>query len=334
MNKIGSIRTFLAVVEAKSFSEAARRLSLSAAAVSKAIARLESNLGIRLLSRNTRSVSLTFEGELFCARCQHILSELEEAEAEITQAVRVPSGRLRIQVPRGFGRKILLPALTKWLERFPQVCADVDFSDRRTADLSEEGIDVAIRFGMTGDSRAIARKLTDIHFVICASPTYLRRHGTPLTPQDLKRHNCLAYVLPQTGRYLEWNFTDGKRTWSELLSGTVNVNDAQTLVNCAIDGVGIARVASYLVADEIRAKRLKMVLGEYIPPGPPIQVVYFQRSHLSARVRAFVDFMIELVPPEPWWDRALFDFAQKEYPSGRIHRNNQKVPKLRKSWRL
>ncbi len=328
MDKIGTIRTFLAVVEAKSFSDAARRLSLSAAAVSKAIARLENSLGVRLLSRNTRSVSLTFEGELFCARCQPILSELEEAEAEVARGVSVPSGRLRIQVPRGFGRKILLPALSQWLERFPQLCVDVDFNDRRTADLAEEGIDAAIRFGMTGDSRVIARKLADIHFVACASPTYLRRHGTPLTPQDLNVHNCLAYVLPQTGRYLEWNFTDGKRSWSELLSGTVNVNDAQTLVNCAVDGMGIARVSSYLVAEEIRSKRLKMVLSEYIPLGPPIQVVYFQRSYLSARVRAFVDFMVELVPPEPWWDRALSDFVVKS-GSGRSHPQMHKIPEGR-----
>jgi len=313
MDKIGSIRTFLAVVEAKSFSDAARRLGVSAAGVSKAIARLESSLGVRLLSRNTRTVSLTFEGELFCARCQHILSELEEAEGEVSRGISVPSGRLRIQVPRGFGQKILLPALSQWLERFPQLGVDVDFSDRRTADLSEEGIDVAIRFGMTGDSRVIARKLADIHFVICASPNYLRHHGTPLAPQDLKSHNCLAYVLPQTGRYLEWNFTDGKRVWSEQLSGKVNVNDAQTLVHCAVKGVGIARVATYMVADEIRSKRLKMILNQYIPLGPPIQVVYFQRSYLSARVRAFIDFIVELVPAEPWWDRGLFDFAQKNF---------------------
>jgi LysR family transcriptional regulator for bpeEF and oprC len=219
-----------------------------------------------------------------------------------------------------------VPALSRWVEQFPTLCVDVVFNDRRTADLPEEGMDVAIRFGMTGDSRVIARKLTDIHFVMCASPAYLRRHGTPLTPQDLKKHNCLAYVLPQTGRYLKWNFTNGKQTWSELISGTINVNDARTLVNYAIEGVGIARVASYMAHEEIRSRRLKMVLSEYIPVGPPIQIVYFQRSYLSARVRAFVDFMVELVPPEPWWDRDLFDFARKKGRSGRTRTGLPSVP--------
>ncbi|MBO1114123.1 LysR family transcriptional regulator [Bordetella petrii] len=301
---LNHIATFVRVAEARGFTSAARRLGISTAAVSKSVARLENRLGVKLLNRTTRSISLTDDGELFYQRCRGILSDLEGAEAAVTRASVSPRGKLRVHSPMGLGRRIILPSLSLLTQRYPDLSVDMDLSDR-TPDLAEEGIDAALRVGAPADSRLIARPLSRSVFVTCASPAYLAARGVPQTPDDLARHNCLAYVVPQTGRYHDWEFQRDGRHLVYTPAGTLNVNNAEALLDAVIAGGGIARVAAFLAARAVQDGRLRLVLADWIAPGPQIHLVYLPNRHLSPRVRVFADLMAQVLPPAPPWEAAL-----------------------------
>jgi DNA-binding transcriptional LysR family regulator len=298
------IATFVRVAEARGFTAAARRLGISTAAVSKSVARLENQLGVKLFNRTTRSISLTDDGEMFYRRCRDILSDLESAEAAVTRSSVSPRGKLRVHSPIGLGRRIVIPSLRGLTQRYPDLSVDVDLSDRYP-DLAEEGIDAALRLGVPADSRLIARPLARGTFVTCASPAYLAARGTPGTPMELDGHSCLAYVVPQTGRYHEWEFMVQGKRFVHTPTGTLNVNNAEALLDAAIDGAGIARVAGFVAAPAILDGRLRVVLAEYVAPGPVIHLVYLQNRHLSPRVRVFGDLMAQVLPPTPAWEAAL-----------------------------
>jgi DNA-binding transcriptional LysR family regulator len=298
------IATFVRVAEAHGFTAAARRLGISTAAVSKSVARLENLLGVKLLNRTTRSISLTDDGEMFYRRCRDILSDLESAEAAVTRASVSPRGKLRVHSPIGLGRRIVMPSLAALTQRYPDLSIDVDLSDR-IPDLAEEGIDAALRVGAPADSRLIARPLARSTFVTCASPSYLAARGTPLIPADLDSHNCLAYVVPQTGRYHEWEFMHQGQRCVHTPAGTLNVNNAEALLDAVIDGAGIARVAGFLAAPAVRDGSLQLVLADCVAPGPVIHLVYLQNRHLSPRVRVFADMMAQVLPSTPAWEAAL-----------------------------
>lgn len=303
-NPIQGISIFVRVADARSFTEAARRLGISPSAASKAITRLEDRLGVRLVYRTTRSVSLTDDGTAFYERCRHILGELEDAEAALTRRRAKPRGRLRIQMPVGFGQRILAPLMAQFMELNPELVVDAELSDR-IADLADEGLDVVVRIGDLGDSRSIARRLCDLRFVTVASPGYIERFGEPKTPDDLERHRCLAYYLPQFNRYRDWNFTSNGSRFSKSLTGSFNINNAHALLDTAIAGVGIANLSTFIVHDAVRAGLLRVVLRDYVSVGPTVWVVYLERRHLSPRVQAFVDFLINRIPPTPAWDEVL-----------------------------
>jgi LysR family transcriptional regulator for bpeEF and oprC len=301
---LNHLSTFVRVAEARGFTAAARRLGISTAAVSKGIARLENRLGVKLLNRTTRSLSLTDDGEMFYRRCRDILADLEGAEADVTRASISPRGKLRVHTLVGLGRRIVVPSLSSMAQRYPDLSIDVDMSDR-SPDLAEEGIDVALRVGAPADSRLIARPLSRCTFITCASPAYLGAHGVPCKPDDLAKHNCLAYVVPQTGRYHDWEFQrDGERIVYTPV-GTPNVNNAEALLDSVVAGTGIARVASFMAADAILEGRLQMVLADWVVPGPHIHLVYQQTRHMSPRVRAFADLMMQVLPSIPPWEVAL-----------------------------
>jgi LysR family transcriptional regulator, regulator for bpeEF and oprC len=195
-----AISTFVCVGESTSLTAAAQKLQMSVSGVSKAVSRLEDRLRVRLLNRTSRSISLTDEGMAYFERCRQILSELEEAEAEIAEVQAQPRGRLRVQLPRALGKKIVVPALPLFLEKYPDIAVDVVL-DARFLNLEEEGIDIALRYGVPPDSPLVARKLCCVYYVACASPDYVRRCGEPLTPQDLFQHRCINYLTPQDSRY-------------------------------------------------------------------------------------------------------------------------------------
>ncbi len=294
-----AILIFVRVAEAKSFIAASRRLGISPSGVSRSVTRLEKKLGVRLMNRTTRSISLTDEGQTFFERCAQIVHELEDAETVITQKQLRPHGRLRVQMPVGFGRRVLVPYLVQFAQLYPELTVDVEFSDR-PVDLAKEGLDAVIRMGTLADSSLVVRKLCDTRYVIVASPGYLAHYGTPTTPDDLEDHRCLGYYIPQTNRYREWTFMStrsGKPIW-----GNLNMNNGDALLHAAMADGGLAMVATYLAADAVRAGELQVVLREYISVGPPVSVGYLERRQLPSRTRAFVEFLIAQVPQSPLLD--------------------------------
>lgn len=302
MENLNALRVFVRVAETRSFTEAAKRLGLTSSAVSKAITRLEQELQVRLLQRTTRSVGLTNDGASFFEHCQQILAQIEDAENVLNRTNSAPHGRLRVHMPVGFGRRVIVPALGGFLERHPSLILDAELSDR-IVDLAYEGIDAAVHIGELADARLIARRLCNLRFVACASPEYLARHGEPRTPEELDRHHCVAYVLMHTGRYRDWLFVKDGKSFAKTVSGRLNINNAESLLEAATSGLGIAMISNFIAADAIRAGKLRCVLTEYVGIGPQVSVVYLPSRNLSPKVRTFVDFLNELIPSDPDWDK-------------------------------
>ncbi|MGE0803492.1 MAG: LysR family transcriptional regulator [Lautropia sp.] len=302
MHDLNALRVFVRVAETRSFIEASRRLGLTSSAVSKAISRLEHEFGVRLLNRTTRKVSLTQDGLEFFERCRQLLAELEEAETQLTQSTLAPRGRLRVHAPTGFGRRILLPALVQVVERYPDLRIDVELGER-AVDAVEEGLDAVIRFGELPDSTLVARHLCEVRFIACASPVYLKRRGMPRTPADLDHHVCLGYVTPWSGRYREWLFAYQGRQLRQGISGQLNVNSAESLLDTAIAGVGIAMIADFVAYPAVASGALRVVLKNYIAPPIPVSLLYLPGKERTPRLRWFLEVLRGLIPsPTPWAD--------------------------------
>ncbi len=301
---LNTIGVFVAVAEGQSFSAASRRLEMSPSGASRAISRLERQLGIRLLQRTTRSVALTPDGSIYLDRCRKILADVDDAHALVARAGSIPQGRLRLHVPVGFGRKIVVPALPEFLVRYPEVKLDVELNDRPLHP-RDHGVDVAIRVGPVAHTGLVARHLCNTKFVTCASPAYLERHGEPRTPEGLRKHRCLAYAIPATGRYREWEFARNGRKYAVEVSGPLNINGGEALVDAAIAGLGIVTVASFIAAAALASGKVRLILRDYMTEGPAVSVTYLPARPLPARVRALIDFLREVIPPEPPWERML-----------------------------
>jgi DNA-binding transcriptional LysR family regulator len=285
------MRVFSQVVESGSFSAAADKLGLSATATSRQVADLEAHLHTRLLNRTTRRVSLTESGRAFYERSVQLLAELEEAEQEALRAAVVPRGTIKLTTAVNFGVRHVAPAIAGFLAAHSEVRFDVSLSDR-LVDLVEEGFDLGIRIGAPGSENIVARKLGETRLVPCASPAYLAAHGAPQAPEDLAGHNCFTYEYV-TPRNL-WRFRDpagGER--SVRVSGNLHSNNGDLLAEAAALGAGIVFEPAFIVGPEVRAGRLVPLLQDFEPPAMPIYAVYPSRKHLSAKVRLFVDFLIE-----------------------------------------
>jgi DNA-binding transcriptional LysR family regulator len=290
--------SFVRSVELGGFSAAARELGMTPSALSKLVTRLEDRLGVRLLNRTTRKLALTPEGGAYFARCQHIISEIEEAEAELTRFRDRPRGLLRVSVGTAFGMHQLVPAVPRFFERYPEIRLELSVSDRRI-DMMEEGADLAIRIGSMADSSLVARKICDLERTICASPAYLERNGTPRVPEDLVRHNCLYLSsMPELAR---WPFDTDTGPRIVEASGSVGSDSAETLLQLAVMGVGIIRLADIIVGAEIARGTLVPILVDCHHVEPlPMYVVYPQGRHRSPKVVAMVDFLIENFAGAPW----------------------------------
>jgi DNA-binding transcriptional LysR family regulator len=285
------MRVFSQVVESGSFSAAADKLGLSATATSRQVADLEAHLHTRLLNRTTRRVSLTESGRAFYERSVQLLADLEEAEQEALRAAVVPRGTIKLTTAVNFGVRHVAPAIAGFLAAHSEVRFDVSLSDR-LVDLVEEGFDLGIRIGAPGSENIVARKLGETRLVPCASPAYLAAHGAPQAPEDLAGHNCFTYEYV-TPRNL-WRFRDpagGER--SVRVSGNLHSNNGDLLAEAAALGAGIVFEPAFIVGPEVRAGRLVPLLQDFEPPAMPIYAVYPSRKHLSAKVRLFVDFLIE-----------------------------------------
>ncbi len=295
MDKLKSLLIFIRSAQHRSFSSAARQLGMSPSAVSRAVLRLEDDLGVRLLQRTTRSLTLMEDGARFYDRCQQILAELEEAELEVKQAQSLPRGTLRLDLSLALGKMYIAPKLPQLITKYPNLNLNVSFSDRMT-DVIEEGIDATVRVGMGNDSRLIMQTLGRAHLVTCAAPAYLQQAGTPKTPQELENYRCINFVYPQTRREFTWKFERAKEAIALSVPSYLQFDDAEAVLKAAIQGAGIIQAVRYIVAGSISRGELQPILTDYAPLlGTPIAVIYPQKRHLSAKVRVFVEFMTELI---------------------------------------
>jgi DNA-binding transcriptional LysR family regulator len=289
---------FVRTVELGGFSLAARDLGLTPSAVSKLVTRLEDRLGVRLLNRTTRKLALTPEGEAYFHRSQRIIADIAEAENELAQFRAKPKGLLRINVGTAFGMHQLSPALPAFLARYPEVQVELTITDR-LVDLLDEGADLGIRLGSLVDSSLVARRICDLDRVICASPAYLKRHGTPRKPDELLRHNCLSVAYAPNLR--RWPFMTPEGVRHIEVSGNVNANNADTLLQLACLGVGIIRLSDAIVGAAIGDARLVPLLEDVHHREPlPLHAVYPQGRHRSPRVAAMIDFLVERFAAAPW----------------------------------
>jgi LysR family transcriptional regulator for bpeEF and oprC len=287
---LNSLRVFVRVAHLRSFKAAAASLGLTSSAVSKAITRLEAEVGVGLLQRTTRSVGLTEDGAAFFENCQQILGEIERAENLLSRATVGPYGRLRVHTTEGFGRRVVMPLLQRFLDQYPSLTVSAELSDR-AVDIANEGFDVDVQIGEVADSRVVARKLGHVSFITCASPAYLAAHGVPRKPEDLDQHNCLAYSRIHTGRLREWWFQENGRVYSKTVSGSLHANNSEALLVAAVAGLGIANVSHFIAREAVAAGKVKPILTRYAAPGPPVHAVYLKSHNVAPKVRAFVDFL-------------------------------------------
>ncbi|PWG62591.1 LysR family transcriptional regulator [Spiribacter halobius] len=312
MDRAAEMHMFVRAVDKGSFSAAARDLDLTPSAVSKQIRRLEDRLGVRLFNRTTRRVSLTEAGHAYYERCARILQEIEEAEEAVTALNENPRGTLRVAATVAFGRVEVLPRINEFLERYPELNVEFELTDRHV-DLIEEGIDVAIQWReQMEDPSLIARRLCVNRRIICAAPSYIERHGKPASPEELLEHNCLT--LYEVSQFNDWAFEDAEHGYRVLhVGGNFRANTADALYEAALSGAGLARLSTWLVMPAIRAGRLVPVLPQYPHESSAYFVLYPHRRHLSRKVRAFVDFLVEVFTPIPPWEREGIEFSEAEW---------------------
>ena len=290
MDKLSGMQAFVKTAELGSFAAAGRVLEISASAVGKGVARLEQEMGVRLLQRSTRSLRLTAEGRLFHERCRRILDDLEDAQAMLSSSRQAPRGRLRVSAPV-VGYHFLLPVLPAFLERYPEVELDIHFSDR-AVDLIEDGVDVAIRSGELRDSRLVSRPLQPFRLLLCAAPGYLARHGTPAAVEDLQQHACVRFRHPDSGKLLDWPLSSEALAGAELRLRTVLAcNNIEAVFGAAVRGIGIACLPDFLVREALADGRLVSVLPQAMGPSRQFRALWPSSRHLSSKVRMFVDHL-------------------------------------------
>ncbi len=301
MGKLKQLESFVAVATLGSLSAAARAEGVAPAMVARRINALETRLGIKLLVRSTRRLSLTEEGTLLLGETQRILQDLADTEARVAQGSQHPNGHLRISAPAGFGRKHVAPLIPDFLQRYPDVTLTLDLSDR-LVDLIEERYDCAIRIGGLTDSDSIGIRLADNRRVIVAAPAYLRKHGTPLTPDDLAQHNCLSFGA-QGNQARGWQLLQDGQVRSLRVGGNMSCSDGSALHEWALAGHGLSWRSLWEVRDDLAAGRLVSVLDDYAAPANGIFALLPERKHLPLRVKVFVDMLRQAFAPINAWVR-------------------------------
>lgn len=292
---LNEIAIFVKVVDAGSFTGAAKSLGLPKSTVSRKITQLEERLGVRLLQRTTRTLSLTDTGSAYYNQCSRIISDVEEANIAVTEMQSKPTGLLRVTAPMLFGSRVLSDLVAEFLKNNPEIQVDMVLTDQ-TLDLIQEGIDVAFRVGQLADSSLIARSLGHVNIITCASPEYIAKHGQPESPADLKNHQTITWLQTST-----WEF-DSPEQLSVEIKPRVRVNDAESLHKLALEHMGITRLPAFLCADDIKKSRLVPVLCDWVYRTTPINAMYTSNRHLSVKVRSFVEFVVERLRENPPWD--------------------------------
>ncbi|TDO96297.1 LysR family transcriptional regulator [Marinomonas balearica] len=291
MDKFQAMKVFCRVYEAESFKSASETLGISRPMVTRYINTLEEALGVKLLQRNTRNISITHAGTLYYKHGIAILEALEEAENELNDLSNSPKGRLKVSVPMDFGLSYMVPIFNEFQKLYPDIKIDVDFNDRRV-DLTESGVDIAVRGGALGGDQFVARPLTEFKGYVCASPEYLSTFGEPKTPHDLIDHNCLRYSLAPSPN--QWSFMDGKHGEMNVpVSGSFEANNGGALTRMAVEGVGIIYQPGFLVDRYVQSGQLVPILTNFCGYVGKFHAVYTQRRLLPKPTRLLLEFMIE-----------------------------------------
>lgn len=295
MDRFHLMNVFVAVAEEQSFAGGARRLGLSPPAVTRAVATLEDRLGVRLLNRTTRSVRATDAGMRYLESARRILAEADEADEAAAGVHATPRGHLAVTAPVLFGNLFVMPGIVDFLNRYPAVSVSALFLDR-VVNLLEEGLDVGVRIGELPDSTMRAIPVGYVRRVVCAAPRYLKKHGEPREPGDLAHHTIVA-ASPVTPS-VEWRFGAGKRSVTTRVRPRLSVTSNDAAIHAALRGFGITRLLSYQIPAHLAAGRLKRVLATYEPPPLPIHVMHVEGRQVSAKVRSFVDLMVDRLRAE------------------------------------
>ncbi|MGF6771496.1 LysR family transcriptional regulator for bpeEF and oprC [Paraburkholderia sp. GAS199] len=295
MDRFQSMQIFARVVDMHSFSRAAESLSLPPSRVTRAVKELETFLGVRLLQRTTRHISLTADGTLYYDHCRRLLADIEAVESSFPGSAGQPRGRLRVDMTLSLARLVVLPSIKDFQNRFPDVELTLTMADR-TVELVQEGIDCVIRTGTPEDSPTlVARRIGAFDWVTCASPEYLALHGTPKSLEDLAEHQAVGYLSSRTARPLDWHFVVNGEDRSIRMRERLIVNDIDAYVACGVEGLGLIRAGSYMVLPHVLSGRLQRVLTDFSAPAVPLSVLYPRNRHLSPTVRAFVDWIADVI---------------------------------------
>lgn len=302
MDRLKSMEVFLKVVETGSFIAASEALNISRPMASKHVQRLEERLGVRLLNRTTRKISLTEAGRSFYLRCQNIFASIDEAVSEASNLQVEPRGRLRVNAPLSFGRDHVTKAAAAFQTIYKDITIDLTLNDR-VVDIVDEGFDVAIRIGQLSDSSLIARRLANCRMLVCAAPSYLDLFGLPQHPENLTLHNCLVYA--PSAFESSWTFKTKETDINVEVSGDFRANFGEAIVAAAIAGRGIILEPSFTVGPYIRSGELKPILTEFPVESLGIYAIYSQARLLPQKVRVFIDHLSKTFGPEPYWDQGL-----------------------------
>ena len=289
MDSVSDLAFFELVMRQGSLTAAARELGVTTPSVSKRLAQIERRLGVRLLNRTTRNISLTTEGDLYLTNGSRILSELAELEQLVTSSRAEPSGLLRVNASFGFGRAHIAPAISAFVERYPTMEIQLHLTDRPVS-LQEQAFDIGIRFGDVPDARINARLLVENRRLVCASPAYLKRCGTPKAPRDLAHHDCIV-LRENDSAYGNWHFLRGKKSEIVKVRGALSSNDGSAVLRWALEGRGVVVRSEWEIGDALRNGTLELLLGEWALPNADIYAVYLERHRLSPKLRTFIDFL-------------------------------------------
>ena len=299
MDRVSDLEFFTQLVKQGSLAALARELGVTPPAITARLAQLEKRLGVRLLNRTTRRLSVTHEGEIYLATGARLLEELQELEQTVSSSRGTPKGLLRINATFGFGRRHVAPAIVEFARRYPEVEVQLELTDR-SVNLTDKAFDIGIWFGTVPDSRMVARKIVSNKRMLCASPDYLRRAGIPQVPRDLQSHQCIV-LRESDAAYGTWYLTRGSRQETIKVRGVLSTNDGETGVLWALAGYGILMRSEWDIHEHVRAGRLVPVLADWALPVADIFAVYPERANLSAKVSAFIDFLTEWFGKEAVW---------------------------------
>lgn len=298
MDRFEAMEIFTRVVEANSFTKVSESLDLPRAKVSRTIQALEEHVGVRLLNRSTRQVSVTEDGAAFYERCVRILADVVDAESSLSNKRENPAGTIRVDTSGTLARSLLLPALDDFYAQYPAIDVRLGLADRNI-DLIQDAVDCVIRMGTPEESSLVARRIGLARIVTCASPAYLQKHGTPATLEDLANHRAVNYMSARTGRTFPFEYEVDGEIERVAMQSTLAVNDGSVYITASVLGHGIIQPSRFMVAELIEQGALTEILGNYTSPGTPLSILYAHRRNLSSRLRAFIDWFSELARNNP-----------------------------------